>query len=486
MAKKILRAVLVNPEETELEQLTDALDWGGLGIELAGTAEDAVEEHIEELDPDIIIADIVTPDRTFRPRMYGVETLAKIRAANPYAKIICISGSGDLEFACQAINMGVSGYLPKPVDAAALESAVTRAAEEKRAETEAEIFYQQYSFLKTREQSRYALAAACLLSGRSDDYAALARAGLPKRFRVGFWAGGEDERRALKADISINIGNGEFILFYFNDLPYYDEALCPGVSDPCEPEDFCFALEEAARRFDLLRGTDGQPHTADESRAKDPFYFNLELKTVLESNNSDKIISFVESYLEPQPMRDLLKAAETCLILTHMHYAPILPQMYGDRDYREYCAQLPECRSRQAVLELFREYFDKIDAYIAGGNDEDIASQIRRRIEERAALPDQIEMADLLDGILLSPGHANLLFKNATGMTVHQYVRAERMNLAAQMLLAHPELKINQVAEKCGFCDSAYFINVFKRTFECTPAQYRSLASVTRQAFAVE
>jgi AraC-like DNA-binding protein len=65
------------------------------------------------------------------------------------------------------------------------------------------------------------------------------------------------------------------------------------------------------------------------------------------------------------------------------------------------------------------------------------------------------------------------LFREKTGFPVQQYIRRRRIEYALN-LLANTMLSIEEVAEKCGFCDRFYFSRCFKQYIGTGPSSYRS------------
>jgi len=64
------------------------------------------------------------------------------------------------------------------------------------------------------------------------------------------------------------------------------------------------------------------------------------------------------------------------------------------------------------------------------------------------------------------------LFRESERMTPIEYLKTVRISKAKQMLIGK-ELKIFEIAEKCGFSSTAYFCKVFREKSGCTPAAYR-------------
>lgn len=65
-------------------------------------------------------------------------------------------------------------------------------------------------------------------------------------------------------------------------------------------------------------------------------------------------------------------------------------------------------------------------------------------------------------------------FKAITGLTVMNYIKILRMEEAAQLLEKGDE-EIGIVARKCGFTDSCYFSNCFRKHFGYSPKTFRRL-----------
>jgi len=63
-------------------------------------------------------------------------------------------------------------------------------------------------------------------------------------------------------------------------------------------------------------------------------------------------------------------------------------------------------------------------------------------------------------------------FKEATGITTMTYIRILRLELA-QKLLRETKESISNISWKCGYADTHYFSNCFKRQFGMTPTQFR-------------
>ncbi|PID74900.1 MAG: hypothetical protein CSB28_00775 [Desulfobacterales bacterium] len=77
---------------------------------------------LEESAADIVLLDLKMPD------MDGLEFLAALRRKQPQTKVIMLTGHGSGEAGEQALAMGASAYLMKPVDFTELLKTVEEAA----------------------------------------------------------------------------------------------------------------------------------------------------------------------------------------------------------------------------------------------------------------------------------------------------------------------------------------------------------------------
>lgn len=65
------------------------------------------------------------------------------------------------------------------------------------------------------------------------------------------------------------------------------------------------------------------------------------------------------------------------------------------------------------------------------------------------------------------------VFKQMEGTSIREYVENCRMDLAKRLIL-NSRMKIYEVAEKCGYQNTAYFIKVYKAHFGMTPQECRA------------
>lgn len=105
------KVFFVEDEIVTREGIRDNVDWQADGFELCGEAPDGemALPLLQATQPDVLITDIKMPF------MDGLELSRIVRDRMPATKIVILSGHDEFEYAQEAIKLGVSEYLLKPV-----------------------------------------------------------------------------------------------------------------------------------------------------------------------------------------------------------------------------------------------------------------------------------------------------------------------------------------------------------------------------------
>ena len=123
---KNYKAMIVDDEAEVREGIAERLDWERLGFDVAAQAENGLDaiEKAECNEVDLLITDIKMPF------MDGLSMIAEFRMLHPSAKIVILTGFDDAEYARQAIKLGVTEYVLKPVNAEELTGVLVRMKEQ--------------------------------------------------------------------------------------------------------------------------------------------------------------------------------------------------------------------------------------------------------------------------------------------------------------------------------------------------------------------
>lgn len=144
----MISVFLVEDEIVMREGIRNNINWTSEGYEFVGEAGDGELAYpmIRDLKPDIVITDIRMPF------MDGLELSRLIKKNLPSTRIIILSGYDDFQYAREAISIGVTDYLLKPISGAQLLEAISKVSDGIRAEQDQQRFMERYR--KEREENR--------------------------------------------------------------------------------------------------------------------------------------------------------------------------------------------------------------------------------------------------------------------------------------------------------------------------------------------
>ncbi|SBR45803.1 MULTISPECIES: helix-turn-helix domain-containing protein [unclassified Halomonas] len=100
----------------------------------------------------------------------------------------------------------------------------------------------------------------------------------------------------------------------------------------------------------------------------------------------------------------------------------------------------------------------------------------------QANLANDISLDELAKVACLSKYYFIHAFKTTFGMTPLQYVIAQRIHKASQLLIT-TELPIGLISERCGFNSASSFSKTFSQVVKATPRDYRAKCSVYKPDF---
>jgi AraC-like DNA-binding protein len=127
-----------------------------------------------------------------------------------------------------------------------------------------------------------------------------------------------------------------------------------------------------------------------------------------------------------------------------------------------------------AMAEAFRAFVEQLRQHIAhlfSQREQKIVSETQRLVRELG--PDKVTVHSLARDLKLSAGHLGRVYSRTAGHTLEDFLIRQKLEMGKRLLL-DPRLQVAEVAERCGFCNPAYFASVFKKYMHCTPRAYAS------------
>ena len=141
--------------------------------------------------------------------------------------------------------------------------------------------------------------------------------------------------------------------------------------------------------------------------------------------------------------------------------------------------QVEEERRRAAMEEEYRAHFKGVLEEIP---EEDLvpaswqssthmADRIERYIQDNFS-DINLSLTKLADEFELSKQYMCWLYKKEKNETINQSIIRIRIKWAKEYMRRNPFVKIKDVAARAGFADSSYFIKIYKKNEQMTPADY--------------
>jgi AraC family transcriptional regulator len=152
--------------------------------------------------------------------------------------------------------------------------------------------------------------------------------------------------------------------------------------------------------------------------------------------------------------------------------ATFVHRISGDREADDFAAE-------EALLGLMREAV-AMDAPCRASSRQTRRLIARTKEFLRAAYSRRLQLAEVADAVGASPAYLTHVFRRFEGISLQRYVTQLRL---ARALVELPHVAdITTLALDLGFSSHSHFTLVFRRTFGCTPSDFRGLTRATARA----
>ena len=519
------RVLLADDEEDIRVGISRKMPWKELGFELVGEAENGQDalELAESLQPDVVLTDIKMPF------MDGLELCRVLTKRLPAAKFVVFSGFDDFEYAKQAIQMNVSEYILKPINASELSAVLsklkeqldTERTERQNLETLRRRYEESLPILRNLFLSR-------LLDGRVEHPEELAAqydvdlSGTLLAALVHIHAS-QERRELLAVSVqqlfaeNLSLPDGECRCFLYRDgvavlaawhgsgtvYDFIDAAgrvcalaesylgikLTVGVGLPClssEELPQSAAGARSALEYRSLVGRGGTIYIGDlepETGGRVPFDENSEreLTSSIKLCGEDEVRQTVHRLVARFRVAELsvtqyhlfFLELTTCLLKLTRSAGLNLEEVFGSEFMEK--LQGAEFDSAEALEDWCVQRCLRIQELLRRQRTDSTGQLVEKAKQFIASHYGESDLSVemLCDYLHLSPAYFSTVFKREVGMNFTAYVTVVRMDAAASAL-RNTEEKTYLVARQCGYDDPNYFSYVFKRHFGMTPTKYRA------------
>ncbi len=120
-----LRVLVIDDDKALAETIAESLERRGHACTVA-TSGNAGAAKLDEESFDVVLTDLKMAD------LGGLEIVKRCRQVQPDSEVFVITGFGDVKTAVEAMKLGASHYLQKPIDLAELRAVVDKSAERVR------------------------------------------------------------------------------------------------------------------------------------------------------------------------------------------------------------------------------------------------------------------------------------------------------------------------------------------------------------------
>lgn len=532
------KVLIVDDEKYVISLIEKLIDWEMLGMEVVGSAGDGMKgvELVEELKPDILIADVKMPG------FDGISLVKRVREIDRDIKFIIISGHKKFEYAKSVMKYNVEDYILKPIDKEELEGILQKIRKEldeksEQRKNEGKINkWMDSNRLLMNEQFMEDLNNKALFSKKQSieeinqryftelgNYvywcAIIQLNGLNGIMEASFAEdflstlkkyidqdNGENERPVMS-----RIGYHQILLLLESDQEKMSsvntvlehilgEALRMGskysglkvavaVGKPVRLDSTVACLEEtldSARVALNKRFTDGyglillaENKNSAENTAIDADQLKglgKALRSTSESEITQQINGIYDAVKsEGFKNPDIYITAAYKINEELYQYLRLFSSAEGlQQKLKEQLEKrIIEATGIEELKKLLVQHVCENMEQMIGDSKSNLSPAIRTaKIFIANNYKQDIGLSDVAGVVNLSSVYFSGLFKKEIGENFVDYLNRVRID-AAKVLLKNVRNNIGEIAEQCGFSDTRYFAKIFKRSVGITPSDYR-------------
>ena len=521
------KAIIIDDEETVRSGLREHFGWEAHGVHVEAEFPDCAKayDYIRENPVDLVVTDVITP------YMDGITLAKKLRAEFPAIQIVFISGHADVQFLREALKTDAFDYILKSVDLDELSATITRVVKllDKRSAEKARVttLEDQLQFLMPLNRER---VLQTLLSD-DPDMVTMSYLGLNLELNTRYvclvirlmhkWSMIKNltgaERLALNIDIENIVTDAltnfpgstmfknrisEFVVILRCEAADYEQDVLEvsnriqkglqgqlgmetsiGISEPVLLADFPNAFAEACeaieQRYYLAEDSSiavtKYTEMPDQKAAREQVEKQLPEAILggsvaqvheilnrtftyvrsLSDEERDNFMLFL-LFLPPRAVSGLRSQPGSA----YRNQRKLVEHWLGCPSYVE-----QEQFLRQVIIgstELLQETGEPGTSAII--------RQIKSIIDEQYM--EQISVTSLAAQVHLTPTYLCVLFKQATGKTINEYLTNERIR-HAKRLLRDPSVRLYDICYRVGYLSPSYFSKLFKKQTGMPPGEYR-------------
>jgi len=517
----MMKMIIVDDEPIIIQGLRETIPWHAYGIEIvdvASNGREGLKKVQQHEDVQIVLTDVKMPI------VDGLELAEQLQNQLHAPKVIMLSGYDEFDYAKTAIRLGVKDYLLKPVDVEELLQAVDKV---KQTILSEQSVHQQFNQLQMKEVIEHALFGTSFeyaslpfnvdtltvfpILSSTRHFAQLAQelqdCALQQHFKQ--WQNMIEVlvyQMGLTC-VSLYVDDNLLLtcIYCLDERSLNASKILEGLKAPLESDShFQFIISDQMHSIYSLSDVKRQMvHALEkvyleektcstlmgkiksrENKKELPYKLEEAIIRSLQATPENEMIEKVEdlfAYLEQQ--RFLL--IEVCKCCHNIETS--IEKLYGKLPFHDDLS-IPELfftqrvnvhvyNSYEALKALFEEDMRLIFASLRSDDRDQHHWLIDRAISYiQDYYKYHVKAAEVADYINISPNYFSVLFKQYTQMNFNEYLNHLRVE-KAKGLLEETTDKVTMIAERVGYQNYKYFVQVFKQLTRMTPTEYRNFMS---------
>ncbi len=498
------RILIVDDEKIERNGIKFLLKKAEIECEIfeAVNGQDALE-LIQNTDIDILLTDVKMPF------MDGIELIEHLMEDKKKIISIIFSGCSEFEYAKQAVRLGVSDYILKPVDPKEFDDTIHKVIEkleQSRRETNLKNTSIEYmcehmlylvankADIRTVEEYNKGILDLGFLYG----YKRL----MLLEFNNDFYGSkGADFQMKIReivpvAEHYLNLNSQQSILLFTkDDLDFIalGNKICHFVQETYG--EYCYAAVSSE-----VEGVEGIWAGIEEmdTLMENKFYQHGCSVFYAGMSSDDTAIIQVDDDTLMKQMKQDIKMKDVCGLREHFDkfclkyqnktvfsqvyikflFSNLLKDFYdnfpetSEKDLNEEIDMLYRAADLNRVIDVVNTNIDKL-AKLFGQNPQMMHREIeivKKYIYDNYR--NEISVDQLGEMVYMAPSYLSYIFKKETGQNLSKFIKAYRMEKAKDML-ENTMSKIVDISIDCGYPNVSYFCSSFREYFGVSPQKFR-------------
>ncbi len=498
-----MNLLILDDEWYAVKGLSEGIDWAQAQIESVFEAfsSEQAKQIIRQNDIAVVICDIEMPEES------GLVFASWLAQTYPLTQIIFLTGHADFDYARHALKVNAFDYILKPADHEVLRACVGRALEAVRAETQKNAFaecWKEYSEKLARDlperTRRFWRNVIDNRFSRESMYARLAAyeitLGQQRTITpVALWVeeygeaitASDEEIAALvlgeKLDQTLITQYGgchidevgmDLLLLLYERPDDLEEQLQHALAQlgrhiGCR---IAWKIGDAAPLETLWWAVYRMKSQMTEQKELPLDTIPIDWETMFIRRSAEQLHAQIDHMVGSMKNPTALRA------LCHKFCGAVL-SLAADYGFSNRTMDLIGDAHTTATPEALADWMHRVTDACIQDIDTSLASRsavienVRRFI--RANLDAELTREAIASHIYLHPVYLSRIFKQEMGVSLSEYITAERIS-AAKAMLRDPGIKVGSVATKVGYPQFSYFSRVFRKVTGMSPQEYQRSA----------